>query len=60
MCNQTKRKAAWLAEMMTREGHSVALLNGDLAVEQRAAIIKRFKDGRERVLITTNVTARGQ
>ena len=49
-----------MAEMMTREGHSVALLNGDLAVEQRAAIIKRFKDGRERVLITTNVTARGQ
>uniref|UniRef100_A0A9J8BKB5 RNA helicase n=1 Tax=Cyprinus carpio carpio TaxID=630221 RepID=A0A9J8BKB5_CYPCA len=30
-----------------------------LAVEQRAAVIERFRDGKEKVLITTNVCARG-
>lgn len=44
---------------MTKEGHAVGLLSGDLSIEQRAAIINRFKDAKEKVLITTNVTARG-
>ena len=38
----------------------MGLLSGDLAIEQRAAIINRFRDGKEKVLITTNVTARGE
>lgn len=44
---------------MTREGHAVALLTGDLENEQRINIINRFRDGKEKVLITTNVLARG-
>ncbi|XP_056007729.1 ATP-dependent RNA helicase DDX19A-like isoform X2 [Ostrea edulis] len=55
----TRRTAAWLAEKMTKEGHAVGLLSGELSIEQRAAIINRFKDAKEKVLITTNVTARG-
>ncbi|KAK7501779.1 hypothetical protein BaRGS_00006865 [Batillaria attramentaria] len=55
-----KRKtASWLAEKMTADQHAVALLTGELTIEQRAAIIKRFRDGKEKVLITTNVSARG-
>jgi late competence protein required for DNA uptake (superfamily II DNA/RNA helicase) len=49
----------WLAEKMSKEGLPVALLTGDLTVEQRAAVIKRFRAGTEKVLITTNVSARG-
>jgi ATP-dependent RNA helicase DDX19/DBP5 len=45
---------------MTKEGHAVGLLSGELSIEQRAAIINRFKDAKEKVLITTNVTARGR
>ena len=45
---------------MMREGHAVALLSGELAVEQRASVIERFKRGKEKVLITTNVSARGE
>ena len=45
---------------MTAEGHAVALLSGELDVAQRAAVIGRFRDGKEKVLITTNVTARGE
>ncbi len=44
---------------MTHEGHAVALLSGELTVEQRADIIGRFREGKEKVLITTNVSARG-
>lgn len=55
----TRRTASWLAEKMSREGHAVALLSGDLNVEQRIAVLDRFRDGKEKVLITTNVLARG-
>ena len=44
---------------MTAEGHSVALLSGEITVEQRLAVLNRFRDGKEKLLITTNVCARG-
>jgi len=44
---------------MSREGHAVALLSGELEIEQRINIINRFREGKEKVLITTNVMARG-
>lgn len=37
----------------------MALLIGDLTVEQRITILDRFREGKHRVLITTNVLARG-
>lgn len=57
---QTRKTAAWLAGRMAAEGHQVALLSGELAVEQRAAVIQRFREGKEKVLITTNVCSRGE
>ena len=44
---------------MHAEGYVVALLSGELDVASRAKILKRFRDGKERVLVTTNVCARG-
>ena len=44
---------------MSQDGHAVALLSGELEITQRAAVITRFRDGKEKVLITTNVSARG-
>jgi Superfamily II DNA and RNA helicases len=57
---QTRKTASWLAEKMSRDGHAVALLSGDLTVDQRIAVLDRFRDGKEKVLITTNVLARGE
>lgn len=34
-------------------------MSGDLVVEQRASVIKRFRDGLSKMLVTTNVAARG-
>jgi ATP-dependent RNA helicase DDX19/DBP5 len=55
----TKRTASWLAGKLSRDGHSVALLSGELTVDQRIAILNRFREGTEKVLITTNVLSRG-
>ncbi|XP_077478738.1 ATP-dependent RNA helicase DDX19A isoform X2 [Stigmatopora argus] len=55
----TRKIAAWLSVNLTKEGHSVALLSGELSVGQRASIIERFRDGKEKVLVTTNVCSRG-
>ncbi|XP_067051716.1 ATP-dependent RNA helicase DDX19A-like [Acropora muricata] len=52
---QTRKSASWLATKMTAEGHSVALLSGEITVEQRLAVLNRFRDGKEKVLITTNI-----
>lgn len=59
VCFQTRKTAGWLAGELSREGHQVALLSGEMQVEQRAAVIDRFRNGREKVLVTTNVCARG-
>ncbi|XP_028663584.2 ATP-dependent RNA helicase DDX19B [Erpetoichthys calabaricus] len=55
----TRKTAGWLAGELSREGHQVALLSGEMMVEQRAAVIQRFREGKEKVLVTTNVCARG-
>lgn len=44
---------------MTAEGHKVASLHGAKDSTERDAVIDRFREGREKVLITTNVLARG-
>lgn len=56
---QTRKTASWLAIKMTKDGHSVAVLSGELSVEQRLAVLDRFRAGLEKVLITTNVLSRG-
>lgn len=55
----TRRSAAWLAGKMSKEGHAVALITGDSSTEQRIAVLDRFRDGKEKLLITTNLCARG-
>ncbi|XP_063211453.1 ATP-dependent RNA helicase DDX25 isoform X1 [Chroicocephalus ridibundus] len=56
---QTRRIADWLSVEMSQDGHQVAILTAELTVAQRANVIQRFRDGKEKVLIATNVCARG-
>lgn len=44
---------------MTAEGHHVASLTGALEGSERDSVIDRFREGSAKVLITTNVLARG-
>lgn len=52
--------ASWLAEKMSKDGHAVALLSGELTVDQCIAVLDQFRQGKEKVLITTNVLSRGK
>lgn len=44
---------------MSKDGHAVAVLTGELTVEQRISVLDRFRASQEKVLITTNVLSRG-
>ncbi|KAJ7679045.1 P-loop containing nucleoside triphosphate hydrolase protein [Mycena polygramma] len=56
---QYKHTADRISARMMAEGHKVASLHGAKDPAERDAIIDNFRDGREKVLITTNVVARG-
>ncbi|CAN1255150.1 Eukaryotic initiation factor 4A-3 [Linum perenne] len=57
-CN-TKRKVDWLTEKMRSSNFTVSAMHGDMPQKERDAIMKEFRDGTTRVLITTDVWARG-
>jgi ATP-dependent RNA helicase len=57
-CN-TKKKVDWLAEKMTKANFTVASMHGDMPQTERNAIMKAFRNTEYRVLITTDLWARG-
>jgi len=56
---KTRQTADRIAQRMSQEGHRVASLHGAKEGPDRDRIIDSFRDGHEKVLITTNVVARG-
>ena len=44
---------------MKAEGHACSILHGGLETSERDRLIDDFREGRSKVLITTNVLARG-
>ncbi|WVQ66693.1 uncharacterized protein L199_004882 [Kwoniella botswanensis] len=56
---RTKATADQIAKRLTSEGHSVASLHGDKQSTERDDILDGFRNGKTKVLITTNVVARG-
>nr|XP_023917743.1 eukaryotic initiation factor 4A-3 isoform X1 [Quercus suber]POF03755.1 eukaryotic initiation factor 4a-3 [Quercus suber] len=57
-CN-TKRKVDWLTEKMRSNNFTVSSMHGDMPQKERDAIMEEFRAGQTRVLITTDVWARG-
>ncbi|KAJ5280547.1 hypothetical protein N7478_005919 [Penicillium angulare] len=56
---KTRASASQIESRMTAQGHTVASLTGGIEGSQRDSIIDRFRSGEAKVLITTNVLARG-
>lgn len=54
-----RQTADMLAAKMTLEGHKVLVLHGQQEHADRDRLIDDFREGRSKVLITTNVLARG-
>lgn len=57
-CN-TQRKAQRLAEYMDANEFTISLITGEMSQQEREEIIKTFKSGATRVLIATDILARG-
>ncbi|XP_010005072.1 PREDICTED: uncharacterized protein LOC104396871 [Chaetura pelagica] len=57
-CN-TKRKVDWLTEKMREANFTVSSMHGDMPQKERESIMKEFRSGASRVLISTDVCARG-
>lgn len=57
-CN-TKRKVDWLTEKMRQANFTVSSMHGEMPQKERDAIMQEFRRGTSRVLITTDVWARG-
>uniref|UniRef100_A0A915JPB5 RNA helicase n=1 Tax=Romanomermis culicivorax TaxID=13658 RepID=A0A915JPB5_ROMCU len=57
-CN-TRRKVDWLAEKMREANFTVSAIHGEMDQKDRERIMKEFRAGESRVLISTDVWARG-
>jgi len=56
---RTKRSAQRLADELEDRGFAAASIHGDLAQASRERALKRFRAGKVRVLVATDVAARG-
>jgi ATP-dependent RNA helicase RhlE len=56
---RTKRRADRLHKTLARAGHDVARLHADRTQSQRRSALEGFKDGSYRVLVATDIAARG-
>lgn len=57
-CN-TRRKVDWLTEQMKERDFTVSCMHGDMEQRERDLIMREFRSGSSRVLITTDLLARG-
>ncbi|KAJ1614379.1 eukaryotic translation initiation factor 4A-1 and RNA SFII helicase [Cryptosporidium canis] len=57
-CN-TKNKVEWLSKKMMENHFTVSFVHGDLPQVNREEIMREFREGRTRVLITTDLWGRG-
>ncbi|KAK4704586.1 translation initiation factor 4A, partial [Phenoliferia sp. Uapishka_3] len=57
-CN-TRRKVDWLTDKLQSREFTVSAMHGDMEQGQREVIMKEFRSGSSRVLITTDLLARG-
>lgn len=57
-CN-TRKKVEQVAKRMMKEKFTVSAMHGDMPQAERDEIMRNFRDGHSRVLITTDLWARG-
>ncbi len=56
---KTKRNADKMVKRLKEEGHSAEAIHGDLRQSKRDRVINSFRKGLKRILIATDVAARG-
>jgi ATP-dependent RNA helicase DeaD len=56
---RTKRTASELTSKLQEGGHSVDEYHGDLSQVQRERLVQRFRDGKVKMIVATDIAARG-
>ena len=56
---RTKYRAQKLAQQIERAGHQVTSLHGDRTQGQRQSALKGFRNGMHRIMVATDIAARG-
>ncbi len=54
-----KVDAEWLTRVLEKEGHPVVRIHSDLNQRQRVSALSSFREGRHRILVATDIAARG-
>lgn len=57
-CN-TRRKVDWLIEQLSLKNFTASAMHGDMEQDERELIMKEFRSGSSRILVTTDLLARG-
>jgi superfamily II DNA/RNA helicase len=57
-CN-TRKRADWLAEKMAQQGFPLSVIHGEMEVDERKKRMGEFRNGGVRVMISTDMLARG-
>ncbi len=57
--SRTKHGASKMAKVLTTAGHSAAEIHANRSLAQRRAALEGFKSGKYRVLVATDIAARG-
>jgi ATP-dependent RNA helicase DeaD len=56
---KTKRSADRIAEKLNKQGHRADTIHGDLHQRRREKVIQAFRDKKFRILVATDIAARG-
>lgn len=56
---RTKRSAGEIAQQLQAAGHSVDEYHGDLSQAQRERLVKRFRSNQIKIVVATDIAARG-
>jgi translation initiation factor 4A len=55
----SKKKVDWLSEQLNAKDFTVSCMHGDMSQDDRDLIMKEFRSGSSRILISTDLLARG-
>jgi translation initiation factor 4A len=55
----TRRKVEWLTDKMAAKDFTVSAIHGEMTAQDRELVMKEFRSGSSRVLISTDLLARG-
>ncbi|RHW70060.1 ATP-dependent DEAD box helicase [Trypanosoma brucei equiperdum] len=55
----TRRKVDWLASQLNSSNHTVSCMHSEMSKQEREKVMGTFRNGSSRVLVTTDLVARG-